>query len=139
MPATLDQDAAQAAVRHNDLMRPLGVHHVAINVRDVDEAIEFYVKTLGLSVRDDRPDFGFGGAWLDAGGTQQLHLLEAEPAASLGQHFALLVADLDATVGELRTAGHRVSDPAPVGRSRQAFVSDPSGNVVELHEPGKPG
>lgn len=116
-------------------MQPLGIHHVAINVRDVVEAVAFYEESLGFVVRDDRPQFGFGGAWLDAG-PQQLHLIKAEPPGNLGQHFAIRVAELDETVAELRARGHRVSDPSPVGRSRQSFVSDPSGNVIELHEPG---
>jgi catechol 2,3-dioxygenase-like lactoylglutathione lyase family enzyme len=114
-------------------MRPLAVHHVSINVDDVDAAREFYVDVLGLSPRADRPDFPFAGAWLDAGG-QQVHLIEGEPPAGLGQHFAVLVADLDATVGELRGRGVEVSDPRPVGSSLQAFLSDPSGNLVELHQ-----
>jgi glyoxylase I family protein len=46
----------------------------------------------------------------------------------------LLVEDLDDTVVELRERGVEVSDPRPVGSSRQAFVSDPSGNVIELHQ-----
>jgi hypothetical protein len=29
-----------------------------------------------------------------------------------------------------------VSDPSPVGTGRQAFLHDPSGNLVELHQPG---
>ena len=114
-------------------MRPLAVHHVSINVADVEAALRFYTDVLGLEQRSDRPDFGFGGAWLDAGG-QQVHLIEAPPPAGLGQHFALLVADLDATVAELRQRGVEVSDPQPVGSSRQSFVSDPSGNLVELHQ-----
>jgi catechol 2,3-dioxygenase-like lactoylglutathione lyase family enzyme len=114
-------------------MRPLALHHVSINVDDVDAARDFYTGILGLSLRADRPDFPFGGAWLDAGG-QQVHLIEGEPPAGLGQHFALLVADLDATVAELRNGGVEVSDPRPVGTSRQAFVADPSGNLVELHQ-----
>lgn len=114
-------------------MEPLAVHHVSINVDDVDGAVRFYCETLGLELRSDRPDFGFGGAWLDAGG-QQVHLIEGTPPPGLGQHFALLVESLDKTVAELRERGVEVSDPKPVGSSRQAFVSDPSGNVVELHE-----
>jgi glyoxylase I family protein len=116
-------------------MKPLAIHHVAINVRNLDEALTFYEDVLGFVQRRDRPDFSFGGAWLDAGG-QQLHLLEAEPPASVGQHFAVRVADLDATVAELRASGHTLSDPSPVATNRQAFISDPSGNVVELHEVG---
>ncbi|MCC5953652.1 MAG: VOC family protein [Acidimicrobiia bacterium] len=115
-------------------MQPLGVHHVSINVTDVDEAMAFYTEVLGLERRDDRPDFPFGGAWLDVG-DQQIHLIEATTPAALGQHFAIAVADLAATVAELRERGVQVSDPSPVGTSMQAFCSDPSGNQVELHQP----
>jgi catechol 2,3-dioxygenase-like lactoylglutathione lyase family enzyme len=114
-------------------MQTLGVHHVAINVSDVDEAVRFYTGTLGLHQREDRPDFGFSGAWLDAGG-QQVHLLQAPLPSNCGQHFALWVEDLDGVVGELRRRGVRVSDPTTVGADRQAFLTDPSGNGVELHE-----
>lgn len=114
-------------------MRPHAVHHVSINVEDIDAALAFYTDVLGLVPRTDRPDFGFGGAWLDAGG-QQVHLIEGRPPAALGQHFALLVDDLDGTVAELRERAVEVSDPTPVGSSRQAFLADPSGNLVELHQ-----
>ncbi len=89
---------------------------------------------LGLTERTDRPDFSFDGAWLDAGG-QQIHLIEAEVPPELGQHFALAVTDLDGVVAELRTLGVAVTDPVPVGAGRQAFVTDPSGNRVELQQP----
>lgn len=115
-------------------MQALGVHHVSINVADVDEAVAFYVERLGLSRRADRPDFGFGGAWLDVGG-QQVHLIEAPSPDDRGQHFALAVTDLDATVAELRDGGLEVSDAVPVGGGRQAFLHDPSGNLVELDQP----
>jgi glyoxylase I family protein len=114
-------------------VQPLAVHHVSLNVADVDDAIRFYVDTLGLSVREDRPDFGFGGAWLDAGG-QQVHLIESRDKPAPGQHFALLVGDLADVVTELRGKGVEVSDPRPVGTSLQSFVNDPSGNLVELHQ-----
>jgi glyoxylase I family protein len=114
-------------------VRPLGVHHVSINVHDVDAAAGFYVDVLGLSVRDDRPDFGFGGRWLNAG-SQQVHLIEGETPPGKGQHFALLVDDLDAVVAGLRAGGTQVSDPSPVGPGRQAFLTDPSGNLIELHQ-----
>lgn len=118
-------------------MRPLGVHHVSINVRDVEECVRFYTDVLGLTIRDDRPDFPFGGAWLDIG-DQQVHLIEGEVPNNCGQHFAIRVADLDAAVSELRDRGIDVADPKGVGTARQTFLSDPSGNVVELHEPAGP-
>jgi len=106
-------------------VKPTAVHHVSINVRDVPAAESFYVERLGMTRRRDRPDFGFPGAWLDAGG-QQIHLIEGEPPAAVGQHFAIQVEDLDAAIAELRDAGVEVSDAFPVASSRQAFLADPS-------------
>lgn len=116
-------------------MRPLGVDHVAINVSDVESAIDFYTTVLGLSRRVDRPEFGFAGAWMDAGG-QQVHFMEAPVPAGLGQHFSLLVEDLDGAVADIRAHGVEVSDPIPVGSDLQAFLLDPSGNTIELHQRG---
>ena len=117
-----------------EAMRPAGLHHVSINVDNVPAARDFYVRVLGLTERPDRPDFSFDGAWLDAG-DQQVHLIEADVPPPLGQHFALAVNNLDAAVADLRALGVPVTDPVPVGLGRQAFVSDPAGNRVELQEP----
>lgn len=116
-------------------MKPLAVHHVSINVDDVTSALAFYVDVLGLEARTDRPDFGFGGAWLDAG-AQQVHLIEGEVPKGNGEHFALQVGDLDSTIAELRHRDVTVSDSMPVGRGRQAFLKDPAGNLIELHQAG---
>lgn len=116
-------------------MKPLSVHHVALNVADLDEALAFYTGRLGLERRDDRPDLGFPGAWLDAGG-EQLHLIEAEVPPARGQHFAVRVEDIAAAIAELRAAGVEVTDPIPIGTALQAFLHDPSGNQIELHQVG---
>lgn len=107
---------------------------MSINVDDVDAALEFYVGVLGLTVRTDRPDFSFGGAWLDAG-DQQVHLIEAKVPPNEGQHFAVAVDDLRAAADELRGRGLEVTEPVPSGTSLQSFVVDPAGNRVELHQP----
>ena len=114
-------------------MQPLGIHHVSINVADAEVSRRFYLEVLGGVERADRPAFSFGGAWIDFGG-QQLHLIEGELAANKGQHFAIRVADLAATVEELRGMGLKVRDVQPVGPNLQTFVLDPDGNLVELHE-----
>jgi glyoxylase I family protein len=109
------------------------IHHVAVVVDDLEKAIGFYTCALGFRLSAARPGNLGPGAWLDVGG-QQLHLIAGAPGPSRGQHFAVLVDDLDAEVRRLRTAGFEVSDPAPVGSARQAFLADPSGNAIELHE-----
>lgn len=116
-------------------MEPLGVHHVSINVSDAARSLAFYTEVLGGTQRGDHPDFGFGGAWIDLG-AQQVHLIEAPVPPNQGQHFAIQVADLDAAVAELRDRGIAVGDPSPVGTGRQAFLDDPDGNAIELHQVG---
>lgn len=113
-----------------------GVHHVSLNVDDLEACLQFYVGVLGLEVLP-RPDFGFPGAWLCAG-PQQIHLMQsADHEAPKGQHFAFRVEDLDAAREELQRAGVEVSDAYEIPDvGRQAFLHDPAGNVIELNQPG---
>lgn len=116
-------------------MRVTGLHHVSLNVTDLERSLKFWVDRVGL-VPLPRPDLGFGGAWLGAG-EQQVHLLAIGGVpADTGQHFAVAVDDLDAAVAHLRAAGVEVSEPValPTG-ARQCFCHDPDGNRLELQEP----
>jgi glyoxylase I family protein len=112
------------------------IHHVSINVSDTRRALAFYEGILGMAVLP-RPDFSFGGAWLDAGNGRQIHLIEGDVPPSLGQHVAFRVDDVDATVAQLRAAGVEASDAKPVGDTaiRQAFAHDPDGNLLEFSQP----
>ena len=117
-------------------MKLKGVHHVSLNVGDVEEAGSFYVDVLGLEVLP-RPDFGFPGMWLRSEG-QEIHLMGVENhEAPAGQHFAFRVDDIAGAVEELRGKGVVVSDPRPLpGGGRQSFLQDPSGNMIEINQPG---
>ncbi len=113
------------------------VHHVSINVADVEATKPFYTEALGLT-EIPRPDFGFAGAWLRSPGGAEVHLLEvADWVAPKGQHWSFHVDDIDATVGALRDAGVKVKDPVTIGDTggRQAFLFDPAGNMIELTQP----
>jgi glyoxylase I family protein len=114
-----------------------GIHHVSLNVRDHETARQFYVEKLDM-VPLERPDFGFPGSWMAFPDGRQVHLIEvADHAAPDGQHFAIRVADIDEAVVELRSRGVEVGDAydVPGGGGRQAFFTDPSGNLVELNQP----
>lgn len=115
-------------------MRPAGIHHVAICVRDVEEARAFYVDKLGLTVAA-RPEALGPGVWLDGGGSQ-VHLMELDDPPPAIQHFAFEVADLDAAVADLERAGVAVQRGERIpGAGHQAFLHDPSGNFLELNQP----
>lgn len=110
------------------------IHHVSINVTDVDRAEAFYVDTLGLVVLP-RPDFPFPGRWLDAGAGRQVHLIQTEHVPDdVGQHFAFRTTDLDELCEHLQASGLTVSGPKPVGAGRQAFFHDPDGNRLEIYQ-----
>jgi glyoxylase I family protein len=124
-----------------------GYSHVAISVTDLDEARDFYCDVLGFQVLP-RPDFGFPGLWLRVG-TLQLHLgvVDEAPASGPGfPHFALYVPadEFDAAIESMRSAGvkmlgepsSRVDFGTPV---RAAFITDPSGNAIELTDVGPLG
>lgn len=114
-------------------MKLSGVHHVSLNVHDTEEVGRFYTDVLGLE-KLPRPDFGFPGMWLRAGG-QEIHLMEVKDHhAPDGYHFAFAVDDLDQSVEELRGRGIKVSDPRQLPGGRQSFLRDPAGNIVELNE-----
>src|SRR3954452_25212706 len=102
-------DDVISAIPPETKVRALGVHHVSINVDDLDAARAFYVDVLGFTERVDRPDFpGTPGAWLDVGG-QQVPPMVGDVPPRLGQHYAVLVTDLDTTVASMRERGVRIS------------------------------
>ncbi|HSG91058.1 MAG TPA: VOC family protein [Pseudomonadales bacterium] len=115
-------------------MQTSGIHHVSLNVRDVDAARAFYVDLLGLEPLE-RPDLGFPGLWLKAG-AQEVHLLGLDTGTPLKeQHFAFAVDDLAAVRAELGARGLKVSEPMPIeGVCLQAFTRDPDGNLLEFNQ-----
>lgn len=115
-------------------------------VNDVDEAIEFYRDQLGFTV-DMHPAPGFarltkGSLALllnqpGAGGAGQAMPDGTVPTPGGWNRIQLEVDDLDATVDALRNAGCRFRSDIISGQGgRQILVDDPSGNAVELFDPG---
>jgi len=109
------------------------IHHVSLNVSDVERALGFYRDVLGMTELP-RPDFPFGGAWLDAGGGRQVHLIHADVPPDVGQHVAFRVESIDRTIEAMRVAGVKARPVSPVGGTGilQTFVSDPDGNRIEF-------
>ncbi len=90
-----------------------------------------------------RPAFSFPGAWFRLGKDQELHIIgqrqQAVVSHNRGNHFALLVDDLDAWEQHL-VASHAQFVPRklrPDG-AKQIFVVDPDGHYVELCTLPKP-
>lgn len=115
-------------------------------VDDVDAAIDFYCQRLGFQeVMHPAPTF----AMLSHG---DLRLVLSAPGGGPGggaampdgtmpspggwNRFQLEVADIEATVAELRDHGARFRNDVITGvGGKQTLVEDPSGNPVELFQP----
>jgi glyoxylase I family protein len=125
--------------------------HVALRVVDYDAAIDWYTTKLDFAVEREWPYGDMRLAYL-TNGTVKVEILGASqavpqtPPTDLADtfgterihHFCIAVDDLDATVEELRRRGvNFLGEPfvvEPIGR-RLAFLTDNSGNMIELSAP----
>jgi len=113
-------------------------HHLSFSVRDLARSRAFYEDLLGL-VPKARPDFGFPGAWYDAGACE-VHLIEVgadfdggrQPASlnPLAGHAAFAVESYGEAVTALRARGLEVMEGGP--QLKQLWVRDPDGHIIEL-------
>ena len=124
---------------------PSKMHHIGVEVRDIERSEAFYVGLLGFSkVAEFR--LGDGGrqlVFLDLDGVS-VELLSAPgneaflepPEKQCGyKHLALLTADVDGDIARLREAGATIRmEPTSIAtvNARIAFAEDPDGIPVEL-------
>lgn len=122
----------------------LGLWGVRYQVKDVQRSISFYTETLGFKLdHKNLPAFGQVS-------TGNLKLILSGPGASGSRplpdgraqepggwnRVVLLVQDLPARIGELKSQGVRFRNEMEAGPGgRQIQVEDPDGNPIELFEP----
>jgi len=113
-----------------------GMNHFTVLTSDLDATMAFYVDLLGLT-DGFRPDLGFPGAWLYAGGQAVLHIVAGRglPASPRGviDHMAFSARDLRAVAAGLTQRGIAYDlKRLPTTGAWQLFCLDPSGARVEL-------
>jgi catechol 2,3-dioxygenase-like lactoylglutathione lyase family enzyme len=102
--------------------RLIGINHVALEVGDVDQALEFYGSIFAFELRGRVP----GMAFIDMG-DQFLALAEAPDAPpDRSRHFGLVVDDREAVRAAAEQAG------AEILRGRGLELRDPWGNRLEV-------
>ncbi len=108
------------------MARPVGINHVALEVGDLEEALEFYGRIFELRLRGRVR----GMAFVDLG-DQFIALAEGRDGPpDRGRHFGLVVDDRDAVRRALEEAG------AEIAHTRGLRFLDPWGNSVEIVEYG---
>lgn len=114
-----------------------GMNHFTITAEDRQQTLDYYCGLLGLQ-EGHRPDLGFPGAWLYAGGRQAvLHIYwdRPMPAQRTGviDHLAFTASDLKAVKARFDEAGVKYDLRRQAGAGTwQLFSYDPNGAKVEL-------
>ena len=115
----------------------VGMNHFTVIAEDERQTLDFYVGLLGLTV-GHRPDLGFPGAWLYAGGQQAvLHMYFDRPVpkqrAGVIDHMAFTAQGLRAVKARFDSSGTKYDlRQQPGAGTWQLFCFDPNGAKVEL-------
>jgi extradiol dioxygenase family protein len=103
-------------------VRALGVNHIAFEVHDLDQTLDWSGRWFVFTMRGRRSSM----AWLDLG-DQFIAFTEGGPETpDRSRHVGLVVDDKEALRAELLGAGE------PVAESGSLRMRDPSGNVLEI-------
>lgn len=126
------------------------LHHVSLNVTDLERSRAFYREILGLQ-EITRPPFGFPGAWFAIGDSQQLHLIVHPGATFRGEkgidtrdnHFAVRVRSYRSALEFLRGKGYSEHSTDEMTRMHlqphatagfpQLYILDPDRHVIEIN------
>ena len=112
------------------------LQHVNIPSTDLERSREFYIDKLGLPELP-RPPFKSPGVWVGAGPENAIHISQVPALGpNPNNHFALEVENLEGLLNALERRGvvFQRSDYVPAA-GRQAFLSDPDGNIIEMNQP----
>lgn len=141
------------AVNKNTPFASMKGHHVAVRVPDFAAAIRWYTEMLDFRVVHEWPYADQKLAYIAPPADNDFFveiLGDGQPGpipkavyTDLGDslrlagyhHYCINVADIEATVAELRRRGVRiVTEPfdLPVIGRKLAFIADPFGNLIEL-------
>jgi catechol 2,3-dioxygenase-like lactoylglutathione lyase family enzyme len=107
--------------------RLVGINHVALEVADLDAALDFYGRAFDFELRGRVA----GMAFLDMGDQFLALAATGKTSADGARHFGLVVDDLDDARRRLREAG------AEIEPGRGLDFRDPWGNHVQVVEYGQ--
>ena len=113
-----------------------GLNHFTVIAEDPARTMAFYTQLLGLE-DGPRPDLGFPGAWLYAGGRAVVHVYFDRPVpaqrAGVIDHMAFTARGLKETKARFDAQGAKYELRRQRGAGTwQLFCQDPNGARVEL-------
>ncbi|KAF5438007.1 Catechol 2,3-dioxygenase [Candidatus Methanophagaceae archaeon] len=110
------------------------LHHVTIEVSDIEEAFQFYTKILGFEeLPTPRKIKDNGIRWISLPGNQAIHLIESDSRAPESAHMAIQVDDVEKWKKYLNDHHIEIHPPKlDIYNAKRFFFKDPSGNRIEF-------
>jgi len=127
------------------------LNHFLLVAKDLERTKSFYQKVLGLEISAERPDFGFPGYWLKAGGNICVHLasqapnrirdqflLKKHPRGTAGSgsvdHIAFLAKNAEEVRSRIQKNKVEMHFRSfPESKLFQIFLKDPDDVTIELN------
>lgn len=139
----------------------VGLHHVAISVPDIDQALGFYCGVLGLeqvqeadiaensktdatiglkNIRTSMRMLRIGNAFIELWEYRHPQPLSKDPLYPPSDHgishFCIQVSDINSEYNRLKENGMTfVGPPVDYGILSAVYGRDPFGNILEIYEP----
>ena len=140
----LETERSNSLLPSRSLMQLKGIHHIALNVKDLDRAERFYTDVLGFQVTH-RFSKGLRHLMLETGNAAialfETPNLKVEEAMNLVSedgylHLALEAdsADFKTIIKELQTKKIQIDNgPVKRGNGESVYFNDPDHNHLEIH------
>ena len=136
--------AAPAKPLGDSSLRVRGIDHIVLRVADIDRAVDFYGRVLGLHVERRLSEIGLTQLRAGASLIDLVPKTDSDPGRNV-DHYAVQIEAMDvaALTAHLKRQG---IDPGEVRRRYGAegygssiYITDPDGNTVELKGPPEQG
>ncbi len=124
------------------MIKIIGIDHVALNVRDIEKAVEFYTNVIGLKVTEREPSKPGIEYFLDCGPSligiiQAKDLDQSHPFANEGlgaNHFSFRIHsnDFDPMIAHLEANHVRIEFAKKREESWSLYFYDLDGNKLEI-------
>ena len=123
-------------------MKILGIDHVAVNVRDIDKAVEFYTNVIGLKITEREPSKPGIEYFLDCGPSligiiqakdlSKNHAFENEGLGANHFSFRVHADDFDAMIKRLEEHHVNIEFAKKREKSWSLYFYDMDGNKLEI-------
>jgi ureidoacrylate peracid hydrolase len=115
--------------------RATRLHHLLLEVADLDRSLDFYTGVLGFAIRKREPFRDGRDLVVTEQGLGLVGGLSGSGERSGLEHLCFGARCVDALAEKAATAGYRIiRGPGPGPYGHTVYVEDPDGNQVELAE-----